>query len=142
MRKALTCLLIALAVIVTGCTITGSKPGSGGIGYVKIPFEKVEPDQAPEAVARELEAMQARAGTKTVVLDGATYAMVTLGKASSGGWEVVVESVGEAQGRVEVVYRVKAPAPGSNQTTAITYPSVVVKFTAPAGLPIQFKEAK
>ncbi|MFZ5817863.1 MAG: protease complex subunit PrcB family protein [Bacillota bacterium] len=148
MRKWMIGLALSLAVLlVAGCG--GAKPGGadpkdggGGFAYVKTPFEKVEPGQEPPEVARELEQMKEKAGTKTVVLGETTYAIITAGEKSNGGWSVTVESVGDSEGKLEIVYRVQAPAPGSVNTAAITYPSVVIKFKNPADLPITFKEAK
>lgn len=137
MRLMLTCLVLVLALAVSGCTGAG-----GGGGYLPIPFEKVEPGQEPARVARGLELIRERGGSTVMVDEGVTYAIVTLGMQSSGGWDVTVESVGESGGKIEVVYRTTSPTPGSNQTTAITYPMVVVKFTNPGKLPVQFKEAK
>ncbi|MFZ5826207.1 MAG: protease complex subunit PrcB family protein [Bacillota bacterium] len=146
MRKMmLIALALVLALSVAGCGgVNKSNPGSGsgGITYNKIPFEKVEPGQEPPEVARELGQMREKAATKTVVKDGFTYAIVTAGEKSSGGWDVTVGAVGDIGGQIEVIYRTIAPKPGSVNTAAITYPSVVVKFENAGNLPVVFREEK
>ena len=146
MRKLLLIFMaVVLALGVAGCGgVNKSNPGSGsdGITYKQIPFEKVEPGQEPPEVARELEQMKQNAATKTVVKDGFTYAIVTAGEKSSGGWDVTVEVVGDTGGQIEVIYRVTAPKPGSVNTAAMTYPSVVVKFANQGNLPVVFREEK
>lgn len=145
--RLLTILLAALlAITAAGCGGAGGEApktgGSGDFAYVKIPFQKVESGQEPPAVADALESMREKGSTSTMVLEGLTYAIITAGMKSSGGWSVTVESVGDSEGKLEVVYRIQAPAPGSINTSAITYPSAVVTFKNPADLPVVFREAK
>ncbi len=152
-------LALILAVALTGCggaapdqasqpkepvkTEQGqTNPPAGGIAYLPTTYEVVPPGQAPSAVARELEQMRARAGTKAVVVDGTTYAVITAGEKSNGGYSVEVTSIGDSEGKLEVVYKVNSPKPGTMTTQAITYPSVVVKFQNTADLPVTFREAK
>lgn len=142
MRIMMILLSAVLALSLTACGSTNSMPGgaTGSSYYNKIAFEKVEPGQEPEAVAQELEKMKAEAGTKSLVVDGTTYAIITAGEKPSGGYDVVVKAVGDTDGKLRIDYRFMVPSPGTVNTSAMTYPSAVVKFENPSDLPVAFHD--
>lgn len=116
-------------------------PPSRGIGYVQIPFEVVPEQQAPQPAADLIARHGRTGGTGFVVVAEQTYAVMAAGEKPSGGYSIEVEAVGDAEGTVEIVYRVKSPPPDSANTAAITYPVKLIRFKNPANLPVVFRQA-
>jgi|GEM_PF-5815121 len=158
-RTYVATLALVLAVALTGCgaETTGKPqeqtkseqgkpqapaPAGGGFAYIPTAYEVIPPGQEPATVAAEREQMRKTAGAKAIVVDHVTYAVITAGEVGSGGYSVEVVSIGDSEGKLEIVYRVNSPAPGTMTTQAIEYPSLVVKFQNKADLPVSFREAK
>ncbi len=76
--------------------------------------------------------------TKSINNDGYTYAIVSYGEKSTGGYDVKVESVSLVDGKFHIKSKFTSPPPNSAVTLAFTYPSVIIRFKNPSQLPVIF----
>ncbi len=102
--------------------------------YRPVSYEMVrEGDLSPEAAAWVATHGQ-RAYTGTMTINGATYAMISLGMRPTAGYGVVIRRVfqTEPEGVLIVYWSEQTPGPGQVVAQVVTYPRAVLRFPGEA----------
>lgn len=123
----------------SGGSAPGAGSGSGGVAYNKLQWEEVPAGQLPQAVSAFIEANREKGGTLAHSEGEYTYLVILAGERNTGGYHIVVDSVGDVEGKIEIVYHVEAPGQGQVVTMALTYPEKVIRIPR-HDLPVQFKQ--
>lgn len=140
---------LALSLLLAACGAQAPGPaaggntnppaaGSGGIAYNELKYDVVSEEAAPAPVVDWLNANREKGGTTTIKEGDSVYLVIAAGEKPTGGYDVEVVSVGDSEGKVEVVYRVTSPAADAMVTQALTYPVKVLKVNT-FDLPVEFK---
>lgn len=111
-----------------------SPNGDGIVSFEDITYKNNEYSFLKEYNMRESK----QKFTKSINKDGYTYAIVSYGEKSTGGYDVKVESVSLVDRKFHVKCKFISPPPNSNVTLAFTYPSVIIRFKNPSQLPVVF----
>jgi hypothetical protein len=141
MKKIVIIILTAMMALTVGCSPektastdntavsnTSMKP-TQGIAYNKIKFETVNKADWPIAVSSKIEKLKDKKGFAfTEDKDsGYIYIMLFAGEKPTGGYSLEVFSIGDSEGKTEVIVEEKAPSKDAITTQQITYPVTVVK---------------
>lgn len=138
MKKIIGLLLASVMVLTlfAGCSSDKVEDGddnnsnslSGGNTADKIDYSIVDKPDIPEEVKDVVNEMKTKGGYKAVKVNDLQYVFIGLGERKTGGYDVELVSVENANGKVKIVYKEKKPDPGDMVTMALTYPYIVVEI--------------
>jgi len=101
-----------------------------------VPYEIVtDPSSLPQEVRDAAQAAQGTSGLVTVRTPDATYAILSAGERTSGGYSIEIRSVVQGNGQIEILVNLIEPDPDAFTIQVITTPQVILRL-APTDQPI------
>ena len=122
----------------SGGTTPAPPPAGGGIRFNQHEFVPVSPQDLKEPARSWLQTHRDDPAF-AVFRDGKdTYLLAAVGQRNTGGYAVTFVSVGDSNGKIEVVVQEQGPKPGQMVTQVITWPVAAVKVVNLPDQPLHF----
>ncbi len=131
-------ILSAGLLLLPGCETVADPLEPAEPDEVTEPEEVELPDQLPAEVELWFEQSKERFAAQTLEHEGILYLLVTYGEKPTGGYDVEITEITEAEDKILVTVHFTEPGEDEVVTQALTYPYDLAMLDDP-GLPVEFK---
>ena len=134
MRKLIA--LLPLLLLITGCQIADAPGLTGGSKMEEqkenVVFHIVEPYRLPQTIQEQVKQKLHAPKGQAVLFheEDQTFALITLGERKTAGYRIKVNHVVRQGSTITVYATEETPPKGSFVAQVITYPSIIITFTA------------